>query len=82
MAACSSEACGATHATTVGGASARWLTRSSTRTEPSKTSPNRSSGTRVVPWNEKTCASGSAPTTRSGAASPRRIASAASVVSW
>ena len=45
---------------------------------PSRTDPGADA---VVPWNEKTCASGSAATTRSGAARPRRTASAASVVS-
>ena len=81
-AACSSEVCGAIHAVTAGSATDRWRVLSWIRSAPGKASvANRSRGCRVVPWNEKTCASGSAATTRSGAARPRRTASAASVVS-
>ena len=43
---------------------------------------NRSNGTRVMPWNEKTCALGSAATTTLAAPSEPSSASAASVVSW
>ena len=49
---------------------------------PPNRSANRRIGMSVAPWNEKTCASGSPATIRSGGASPATMASAASVVSW
>ena len=70
IAACSSEVCGATHASTAGrpGSGARSAGRSRSASGNASVA-NRSNGTRVVPWNEKTCASGSAATTRLAAPS-------------
>ena len=82
-AACSSEVCGDTHASIATGVGARCGVVSSIVAAPGNASvANRAAGTSVAPWNENTCAPGSAATTISGARSPRSTASNANVVSW
>ena len=81
--ACSSEVWGATQASMLTDAPrVRCVVVSSIAEEPGKVRPNRSSGTELVPWNENTCACGSAAITVSGARRPATMASPARVVSW
>ena len=71
IAACSSDVCGAVQASTVIGASRRDAASSARSTSaPPNRSANRRIGTSVVPWNEKTCASGSPATIEVGRRQP------------